>query len=144
MFGLSQNRRMDHSKANLSVTVAARSIAIASAFVGEARADEDAFLQQAKAYTTTATAPSGPWTGPTTRPKAAPGKFVIYVATDERTPSVSGLGEAVEEAAKVIGWKFRFIPVIVRAFVSASAFIVGVKEGLWLRDAKIVAPTTLV
>ena len=43
-----------------------------------ARAD-DAFVQAAKAFIAKATNPAIPWTGPTTGPKAQPGKLVVYV-----------------------------------------------------------------
>lgn len=72
------------------------------------RAD-DAFLQKAKDLVATATAPAGAWTGPTTGPKAVPGKFVIYVSNDQRNQGVLQVGQYVEEAAKVIGWKFQLV-----------------------------------
>ena len=96
------------SKHRLGPIAIVASAVIAATCAGAARAD-DSFLEQAKKATALATAPSGPWTGPTTGPKAVPDKFVIYVSVDQRTASVSAVGKAVEEAAKVIGWKFRLI-----------------------------------
>ncbi|MEU1785346.1 substrate-binding domain-containing protein [Streptomyces sparsogenes] len=49
------------------------------------------------------------WTGPTTGPKAAGGKFVVYVSTDERNGGAHGVGQGVREAAKAIGWRFQLI-----------------------------------
>jgi len=96
------------SRYRLATIVAGSSVAIVALSVGMARADDD-FLKQAKELTALATAPSGPWTGPTTGPKAAPDKFIIYLSVDQRTASVSAVGEGVEEAAKIIGWKYRLI-----------------------------------
>ncbi len=72
-----------------------------------ARADD--FVDQARAYVAKVTAPSAAWDGPTTGPTAAPGKLVIYVSTDQRNSGVRAAGDGVEEAAGVIGWKFRAI-----------------------------------
>jgi ribose transport system substrate-binding protein len=96
------------SKYRICASVIAGSAAIAALCAGAARAEDD-FVQKAKELTAAATAAAGPWTGPTTGPKAVPGKFIIYLSVDQRTASVSAVGAAVEEAAKIIGWKFRII-----------------------------------
>ncbi len=74
----------------------------------QARADDD-FVAQAKAFVAKVTAPSAAWDGPTTGPKAVPDKLIIYVSTDQRNSGVRAAGDGVEEAAGVIGWKFRAI-----------------------------------
>ncbi len=70
---------------------------------------EDAFVQYAKKYIAQVTNPVIPWTGPTTGPKAVPGKTVVYVANDMRNGGARGVGMGAEEAAKEIGWKFRIL-----------------------------------
>ena len=54
-----------------------------------------------------ATGAGAPWDGPTTGPKAQPGKIVIYRAGDQRNGGAHGVGDGAEEAAKAIGWDFR-------------------------------------
>lgn len=49
------------------------------------------------------------WFGPTTGPKGAAGKFVIYVASDLKNGGVLGVSLGFIEATKAIGWKARVI-----------------------------------
>ena len=56
-----------------------------------------------------ATAKAGTWDGPTTGPKAATGKTIIYVAGDLRNGGTEGVSRGVEEAAKAIGWELRVL-----------------------------------
>jgi ribose transport system substrate-binding protein len=72
-------------------------------------AQEDAFLQEAKVYIDSVTAPVTEWTGPTTGPKAQPDKLVIYVSDDQRNGGARGVGDGAEEAAAAIGWDFRLL-----------------------------------
>ena len=73
-----------------------------------ARAD-DAYLEKAKAYIATVTAPVTAWTGPTTGPKAQGRKLVVYVSADQRNGGAQGAGDGAAEAAKTIGWQFRVL-----------------------------------
>ncbi|MGR6974256.1 substrate-binding domain-containing protein [Streptomyces cynarae] len=52
---------------------------------------------------------NAPWDGPTTGPKAVPGKTLVYVAQSMTNPGVAGAAEGVKEAAKAIGWNVRII-----------------------------------
>ena len=65
-----------------------------------AQEDAAAFIEQV-------TAPSAPWSGPTSGPQAQEGKSVIYISTDQRNGGAKGVGEGAEAAAKVLGWEFR-------------------------------------
>jgi ribose transport system substrate-binding protein len=56
-----------------------------------------------------ATAPTTHWDGPTTGPKAQPGKTVIYISADQRNGGALGVGNGVVEAAKAIGWNVKVI-----------------------------------
>ncbi len=71
-----------------------------------AHADE---MADAKARVAAATAKAGKWEGPTTGPKLAPGKTVIYVAGDMRNGGTEGVSRGVEEAAKAAGWTLRIL-----------------------------------
>lgn len=71
-----------------------------------ARADE---LADAKARVATAVGKAGKWDGPTTGPKLAPGKTIIYIAGDMRNGGTEGVSRGVEEAAKAAGWSLRIL-----------------------------------
>ena len=75
-------------------------------FAGSAGADE---MADAKARVAAATQKAGKWDGPTTGPKIAAGKTVIYVAGDMRNGGTEGVSRGVEEAAKAAGWTLRII-----------------------------------
>ncbi|WP_310721067.1 substrate-binding domain-containing protein [Streptomyces lydicus] len=49
------------------------------------------------------------WHGPTTGPRAASGKDIVYVAQSMTNPGVAGAASGMAEAAKVIGWRVRVI-----------------------------------
>ncbi len=69
----------------------------------------DAYLDQVKKDVAAATAPSSTWNGPTTGPKAQPGKFVVYVAQSMTNWGSAGSAAGAQEAAKAIGWKYQII-----------------------------------
>jgi ribose transport system substrate-binding protein len=50
-----------------------------------------------------------PWTGPTSGPKAVPGRSIVYVAQTMTNPGVAGAATGVIEAANAIGWSVRVI-----------------------------------
>ena len=70
---------------------------------------DEAYLQMAKDYIATVTAPGTPWTGPTTGPTAQPRKLIVYVSSDQRNGGPQGAGDGAQEAAKAIGWDFRIL-----------------------------------
>ncbi len=69
----------------------------------------DDVAAQAKAYTAQATRTSLPWSGPTTGPAAQQGKSIVFVSADQRDSGPRGVSEAVQQAAKTIGWTYRMI-----------------------------------
>ena len=71
--------------------------------LGIASASADA-VSDAKDFVAKLSAPNAPWNGPTTGPKALPGKTIIYVSTDQRNGGARGAGEGVKAAAERIGW----------------------------------------
>jgi ribose transport system substrate-binding protein len=72
-------------------------------------AHADSYLDQVKAEIAQATQPVTIWNGPTTGPKAVPGKFVVYVAQSMTNWGSAGSAAGAQEAAKAIGWKFQII-----------------------------------
>jgi ribose transport system substrate-binding protein len=84
----------------------AASALMATLAVG-ARADD--IVATAKKVVAQATSRADKWEGPTTGPKAAAGKKIIYVAGDMRNGGIQGVADGVLEAAKVIGWDARVI-----------------------------------
>ena len=66
-------------------------------------------VAEAKAHVAASVAPVTAWDGPTTGPKAALGKTVIYVSADQRNGGALGVGNGVAEAAAAIGWSFKII-----------------------------------
>lgn len=50
-----------------------------------------------------------PWDGPTTGPKAAAGKTLVYVAQSMTNPGVAGVAKGLQEAAATIGWNVKII-----------------------------------
>ncbi|AXE25460.1 sugar ABC transporter substrate-binding protein [Streptomyces globosus] len=49
------------------------------------------------------------WDGPTTGPRAVPGKTLVYVAQTMTNPGVAGVAAGVRQAAAAIGWQVRVI-----------------------------------
>ncbi|MEV0414346.1 substrate-binding domain-containing protein [Streptomyces sp. NPDC050448] len=68
-----------------------------------------AVLQEAKASVERAESKDTSWNGPTTGPKAVPGKTIVYVAQTMTNPGVAGVAKGVKEAAQAIGWDVRVI-----------------------------------
>ncbi|MFF6780829.1 substrate-binding domain-containing protein [Streptomyces sp. NPDC012510] len=68
-----------------------------------------AALTRAKSAVKKAESVDAPWGGPTTGPRAVPGKTIVFVAQTLANPGVTGVAQGVEEAAKVMGWKVRVI-----------------------------------
>ena len=66
-------------------------------------------LSDAKAAVAAATAPSTSWGGPTTGPKAALSKTIVYVAGDMRNGGIQGVSDGVKQATDRIGWHLRII-----------------------------------
>lgn len=73
--------------------------------VAQASAAPNSVVAAAEAVVAAATARNVPWTGPTTGPKATRGKKIIVVASDLTNTGVLTVSQAIQQAAKVIGWK---------------------------------------
>jgi ribose transport system substrate-binding protein len=88
--------------------LAALAALIAGTAAGPVQAADDA-VAAAKAALAKAAAPARTWDGPASGPKAQPGKFVVYVSTDQQNGGALGVGNGVVEAAKAIGWRSQVI-----------------------------------
>jgi ribose transport system substrate-binding protein len=67
------------------------------------------FLADVKSQVEKYTAKASTWDGPTSGPKAAQGKSVVYVSADQRNGGALGVSKGVEEAAKALGWSIRIL-----------------------------------
>ncbi len=74
---------------------------------GFARADDAAFMNEAKAYLQNVAAPVTKWDGPTTGPKSVGKRLVAIVLTDGRNGGAQGAADGAVEAAKALGWDVR-------------------------------------
>ncbi len=87
-------------------TLALLGCAVLALAAGPAAADP---VAEAKAYVEQVSKPNPPWDGPTSGPKAAENKTLVYVSTDQRNGGARGVGEGVEEAAGKLGWTVRIL-----------------------------------
>jgi ribose transport system substrate-binding protein len=87
-----------------------RSLVLAAALGGlGTHAVADDFLEMAKKKVNAATSAKTKWDGPTTGPKAAAAKTLVFVASDMRNGGVLGVSKGAEEAAKAMGWTIRVL-----------------------------------
>ena len=108
-------------------------LAIAAAcFASHATADT--FLEEAKQKVAVATMAQDKWDGPTTGPKAAAGKTIVFVAADLKNGGILGVSKGVEEAGKVIGWNVR----VMDGQGSVSGRTAALNQALALKPAGIV------
>ena len=90
-------------------------------------ADSLALLATAQQHTTA-------WDGPTTGPKASPGKLVVYVAQDMRNGGVLGVSQGIQSAAAAIGWKLK----IIDGVGTVAGRVSAINQAVALKPAGIV------
>ena len=95
---------MTKTKSLMRVLLASTALAVG---VGAARADDAAYLAEAKAYLANVSAPVTKWDGPTTGPKGVGKKLIVIVSTDGRNGGAQGAADGAAEAAKALGWEVR-------------------------------------
>ena len=66
----------------------------------------DDVLDRMKADIARSVGPQTTWDGPTTGPKAAKDKSIVYVSLTQNSSGNANSARGAEEAAKVLGWKF--------------------------------------
>ena len=84
--------------------VGATAVVAASVFVASAYADD--VLDRMKADIARSVGPQTTWDGPTTGPKAAKDKSIVFVSLTQNSSGNADSARGAEEAAKVLGWKF--------------------------------------
>ena len=94
----------------------------------------DDFLEAARQKVKTATTPKNVWDGPTSGPKAVPGKTIVLVAADMKNGGVLGVSKGVEEAGKAIGWSVR----VLDGQGTVSGRTAALNQALALKPAGIV------
>jgi ribose transport system substrate-binding protein len=85
----------------------AASAAAVAALLGTAAAhaaSDDPFVAEAKAATQSRSQPQTEWLGPTTGPKASPGKKIVYLSSDQNNALSAQYGKFLQEAGAEIGW----------------------------------------
>jgi ribose transport system substrate-binding protein len=70
---------------------------------------DDSFVQAAKDATQKRTAVQTEWLGPTTGPKASPGKRIVYLSSDQNNALSAQYGEYLKDAGSKIGWEVTVI-----------------------------------
>jgi ribose transport system substrate-binding protein len=83
------------------------SAGVASLGLSVARADDAAYIAEAKAYLANVAAPVTKWDGPTSGPKGVGKKLIVIVSTDGRNGGAQGAADGAAEAAKALGWEVR-------------------------------------
>jgi ribose transport system substrate-binding protein len=95
-------------------------------------------LSDAQAAIATATGPQTAWTGPTTGPKAAPGKKVVFISCGAFNQICVSVGKSVAEAADKVGWKLTSID----GKGNASGWLSAWNQALALKPDGIIAFTS--
>jgi ribose transport system substrate-binding protein len=119
-------------KLNRSKLCAFALSALATGFATQATADT--LLDAAKAKIAVATMVKNKWDGPTTGPKAAAGKMIVFVAGDLKNGGILGVSQGVEEAGKAIGWTVR----VIDGQGTVSGRTAALNQALALKPAGIV------
>ena len=101
---------------------------------GSAWSQGNDFLDGAKKRVATATMTKEKWDGPTTGPKAAASKTIVFVAGDMKNGGIVGVSKGVEEAGKAIGWTVR----VIDGQGSVSGRTAALNQALALKPAGIV------
>lgn len=91
-----------------SLMTAVTGLMVALIPLGVAGANDN-YLAEVQAYVAKVSKPGPPWDGPRSGPPAQGRKSIVYVSADQNNGGAAGVGRAVEEAARVIGWTFRLI-----------------------------------
>jgi ribose transport system substrate-binding protein len=76
---------------------------------GSGKTTDADYLASVKEEVGKYTAKASTWDGPTSGPKAATGKSIVYVSADQRNGGALGVSKGVEEAAQALGWDFRIL-----------------------------------
>jgi ribose transport system substrate-binding protein len=96
-----------------SLAAASCASSTTSAQSGGGSGSSTGYLSTACAAAKDATRTTGPglttWNGPTTGPAGLKNKSVVYISMDQTNEGSATVGVGAEEAAKVLGWRFRLL-----------------------------------
>lgn len=73
--------------------------------------------------------PQTNWTGPTTGPTAAKGKFIVYLSGDAQNNLSRNYGIFMQQATQKIGWKFK----VINCTGDATSWLNGLNEAIALK-----------
>jgi ribose transport system substrate-binding protein len=93
----------------IKTPLAASALAAAALMLTGSIAQAQDFVAEAKAATAKRTQPQTEWAGPTTGPKAEPGKKIIYLSSDQNNALSAQYGEFLKDAGSQIGWEVTVI-----------------------------------
>jgi ribose transport system substrate-binding protein len=108
----------------LALTIGA---ALALASAGPARADD--VVAQAKAEVAKYTGPQTTWHGPTSGPKPAPGKKIVYLSGDEQNDICRLYGVFQKEAGAKLGWDVT----VIDGKGSPTSWLAGMNQAIALK-----------
>ena len=91
----------------LAVAISALSVVFGAGLA--AAQSTDPFVAAAKDATKKRTAAQTEWLGPTSGPKAEPGKKIVYLSSDQNNALSAQYGEFLKDAASKIGWEVTVI-----------------------------------
>jgi ribose transport system substrate-binding protein len=80
------------------------------------------------------TSPQTTWLGPTTGPKADPGKSIVYISTGENNPIGHLWGAYLQDAAAKVGWKVT----VLDGKSSPAEWVTAAKQAVALKPDGIV------
>ena len=98
----------------------------------------DSVLADAENAVKLATGPQTQWTGPTSGPKATPGKHIVYISCGAFNQICVSVGKAVTSAADKIGWKVTTID----GKGTASGWLSAWNQALALKPDGVIAFTS--
>lgn len=107
MLGMTLAACGSSSKAASSSTTTTASSSTSSTSSSSSSSSTNAVVAAAKKVVAAATAKNVPWDGPTTGPKAAKGKTIVFVASDLTNTGVDAVLKGVDQAAKAVGWSVK-------------------------------------
>ena len=88
------------------LAASAAAVILAGGLVTAAYSADDPALAKMKADIARSVGPQTTWDGPTTGPKAAKDKSIVYVSLTQNSSGNADSARGAEEASKVLGWKF--------------------------------------
>jgi ribose transport system substrate-binding protein len=116
-----------HMSRKRSALLTMAAIAMSAAAVGAASADD--VVEAAKAAVLKYAGPQTTWEGPTSAPKPAPGKKVVYLSGDEQNDISHLYGVYIKQAGEKLGWDVT----IIDGKGSPTSWLAGMNQAIALK-----------